>query len=186
MDFRGANAYLVTSESSFQLPSPKITLAIVTILRRINLKATHIASNTYYLYVSELLFGKVYVALNKLDFEAFTTVTQYLLLIQIACREAVYYNSSFTLQLNKLIPTYYGYTYLLPGGCDLNIISIKFRSNHSISLFNVSICLSLWITKHLLLRDTRTREVMPKNGKFSSPLGILIGFIKKKHQVYIV
>ena len=31
--------------------------------------------------MSKLLFGKVYAALNKLDFEAFTTVTQYLLLI---------------------------------------------------------------------------------------------------------
>ena len=50
----------------------EIVLAIVRSLRRTNLKAASLVSRSWCLYASELLFGKVYVALNRLDFEAIT------------------------------------------------------------------------------------------------------------------
>lgn len=55
----------------------EIVLAIVRCLRRSDLKTARLVSKTWCVYASAPLFKKIYVAPNKLDFEAFEAITRH-------------------------------------------------------------------------------------------------------------
>lgn len=73
----------------------EIVLAIVRSLRRSDLKTARLVSKTWCVYVSALLFKKIYVAPNKLDFEAFEAITRHPVLSKCV-RQLVYDGSAFT------------------------------------------------------------------------------------------
>lgn len=67
---------------------------IVRILGRPDLKTARLVSLTWSYYASELLFDKIYVAPNKLDFEAFEAISRHKTLSKNV-RQLIYDGSGF-------------------------------------------------------------------------------------------
>ena len=78
----------------------EIVLAVVRSLRRSDLKAARLVSQTWCVYASALLFKKIYVAPNKLDFEAFEAITQHPTLSKCV-RRLVYDGTEFIVDCTK-------------------------------------------------------------------------------------